>query len=75
MLSTNIAAHPVAGITLRQRPSPRPRQPLCLAISVASLRQRMSRPAMVIALASQTTEGAPAAPRKLSFPILGKDKN
>ncbi|PUZ75658.1 hypothetical protein GQ55_1G209900 [Panicum hallii var. hallii] len=71
MLSATIAAHPAAAaaITLRQRHSLRPRQPLRVPIGAAAPRRRMetARPSVVNAVASQ---GVPAVPPKLSFPIL-----
>ena len=69
MLSATIAAHPAAAITLRQRHSLRPLQPLRVPIGAAPPRRRMAtaRPLVVKALASQ---GVPAVPPKLSFPIL-----
>ncbi|RLN08935.1 hypothetical protein C2845_PM11G03680 [Panicum miliaceum] len=71
MLSATIAAHPAAAAatTLRQRQSIRPRQPLRVPIGAAAPRRRMAtaRPSVVKALASQ---GVPAVPPKLSFPIL-----
>ena len=69
MLSATIAAHPAAAITLRQRHSLRHRQPLRVPIGAAAPRRRMAtaRPLVVKAVASQ---GVPAVPPKLSFPIL-----
>ncbi|KAG2650796.1 hypothetical protein PVAP13_1NG166400 [Panicum virgatum] len=69
MLSATIAAHPAAAITLRQRHSLRPLQRLRVPIGAAPPRRRMAtaRPLVVKALASQ---GVPAVPPKLSFPIL-----
>ncbi|KAF0935463.1 hypothetical protein E2562_032925 [Oryza meyeriana var. granulata] len=73
MLATTFAAHPAAAAAARRQRGPvRPRQPFCSQIGTATLKRRlpMARLSITNALASQSLESAPAAPPKLSFPIL-----
>ncbi|GJN20969.1 hypothetical protein PR202_gb08411 [Eleusine coracana subsp. coracana] len=74
MLPATVPVHPAAGtaVTLRQRNSLRPRQPLGASVGMAAPRPQMATPRLSItsALATQAVEGVPPASPKLSFPIL-----
>ncbi|VAH14393.1 unnamed protein product [Triticum turgidum subsp. durum] len=70
MLSAAFAVHPAA--VASQRHSVRQHQQFCAPIRTATPRRRLPVAMLSVtnAVATQSRESSPAAPRKLSFPIL-----